>query len=404
MGRSKLDFIEGACRSSFTIFLFLIAFSSISQTSDIDLTNYFLQSEIDDSNTAEALNYLTLEEQKVYLYTNLARKYPQKFEVFFRNFVIESGKEEKLTTNSYYSTLSNELKTKDPVGILHPDASMFELAKCWALESGKKGLVGHDRVKCLKGYDAENCAYGYSSAQNTVMQLLIDDGVSSLGHRKNIFHVEMKGLGVAIRPHRDIEVCTVQNFSRTSDFIKEESRKRTESFNEIIEEWDKREFKSADVNRKAKHLNDLEKDFYLYINLMRLNPRKFKDEIWDRGPYLDQLLSEQEIGVQTTAEYKMISEWLENTEPLEPIEPDKNIVSSLQCFIKGYLANSSNASGCFKGLSGSSSLRGYYSESRFDGIMSVLLTAGDFEQILVKESIVALHEGDPNIIAFFEEN
>lgn len=387
------------------IFSLVLIFSSIisySQTSDLNLSEYFLPSEIDNSNTADMVEYLTPEERKVYLYTNLARQYPKKFEKLFRNFVIESGKEEKLTTNSYYKTLSNELKTKDPVSILHPDAEMFELAKCWALESGKKGLVGHDRVKCVKGYDAENCAYGYSSAQNTVMQLLIDDGVSSLGHRKNIFHAEMKGLGVAIRPHRDIEVCTVQNFSRTSDFIREETAKRTASFNEVIEEWDKREFKNADVNRKAKHLNDLEKDFYLYVNLMRLNPRKFKEEIWDKGPYLNQILSENIKGVQASAEYQQIREWLENTEPLDPIEPDKKIVSSLQCFIQGYLASNTNSNGCFKGLSGSSRLRGYYSASRFDGIMSILLTAGDFEHIVVKEGGVALHEADPSIIAFFE--
>ncbi len=389
-------------RNLFSLVCLFIALVAQSQTSDLNLTDYFLQSEIDDSNTAKGIDYLSLEEQKVYLYTNLARKYPKKFEVLFRDFVMESGKEEKLTNNSYYSTLSDELKTKEPVEILYPDAEMFQLAECWAIESGKKGLVGHDRVKCVKGYDAENCAYGYASAQNTVMQLLIDDGVSSLGHRKNIFHAEMKGLGVAIRPHRDIEVGTVQNFSRTNDLIKEERRKREQNFNVVIEEWDKREFKSADVNRKAKYLNDLEKDFYLYVNLMRINPKKFKTDIWDQGPYLDRNFSDQEKGIQMTAEYKTISQWLENTEPMEPIEPDQKIVSSLKCFINGFLAKKSNSSSCFKGLSGSSRLRSFYLESRFDGIMSILLTPGDFEGIVIKKRAVALQEGDPSIIAFFE--
>lgn len=379
------------------LILCLGAYTTQAQTSDLDLLDYFLPSEIDDSNTAKTIDYHTPEERKVYLYTNLARKYPKKFDELFRDFAIASGKEEKLATNSYYSTLSKELQTKDPVEIVHPDVEMFELAKCWAIESGENGLVGHDRVKCVKGYAAENCAYGYPSAQNTVMQLLIDDGISSLGHRKNIFHVEMRGLGVAIRPHRDIEVGTVQNFSRTSDLIKEEGRKRVLRLTATIEGWDKREFKAADVNRKAKHLNDLEKDFYLYINLMRINPKKFKKEIWEQGPYLDPL----EEGVQAKEEFKVVSQWLENAEPLEPISPDKNTIANLQCFIEGFLGQKSN-NGCFRGSSGSSRLKTYYSTSRFDGIMSILLTADDFQDIFVENNVIALQEGDPSVMAFFE--
>jgi len=67
------------------------------------------------------------------------------------------------------------------------------------LDTGPSGLTGHtgtdgsspfDRMGkyvSLEGTSGENIAYGLSSPERVIMQLAIDDGVASRGHRANIF-------------------------------------------------------------------------------------------------------------------------------------------------------------------------------------------------------------------------
>ena len=142
-----------------------------------------------------------------------------------------------------------------------------------AVESGEKGLLGHDRIDCPRGYSGENCAYGYDgSGQYFVMLLLIDDGVVGVGHRKNIVYNEFKGLGVAIRDHIGYKYDAVQNFSYTNDVLKEEERRaeeeesrreqerqqqlelRAQEFQQIMNSWDIEELKAADATRSLTYL------------------------------------------------------------------------------------------------------------------------------------------------------
>ena len=63
---------------------------------------------------------------------------------------------------------------------------------------GPKGIVGHTgsdgsdpftRMKRVGAFNmggGENCSYGMQTGKDVVLQLLIDDGVESRGHRKNI--------------------------------------------------------------------------------------------------------------------------------------------------------------------------------------------------------------------------
>jgi uncharacterized protein YkwD len=85
---------------------------------------------------------------------------------------------------------------------------MYEYAKCWAKESGKKGVIGHNRIRCKKGYFAECCSYGNLEPLEFVLNLLVDEGIPSLGHRKILF-TNYKKVGVSINTHKTYGQCVV---------------------------------------------------------------------------------------------------------------------------------------------------------------------------------------------------
>ena len=58
-----------------------------------------------------------------------------------------------------------------------------------------------DRYGTWNRWAAENTSYGFDSAMDIVMQLLVDDGVSSRGHRKNLFSEYGTVTGVASGYH-----------------------------------------------------------------------------------------------------------------------------------------------------------------------------------------------------------
>ncbi len=104
------------------------------------------------------------------------------------------------------------------------------VAQGHARKSGEKGTTGHNefekRFKPLLGKPyvqvAENCSYGYEQAIDIVISLLIDEGIKSLGHRKNMLSKEFNSVGVAIRPHRKYRInCVIDFGSRDRSSLNE---------------------------------------------------------------------------------------------------------------------------------------------------------------------------------------
>ncbi len=60
---------------------------------------------------------------------------------------------------------------------------------------------------------AENIAYGPATPSDVVRALIIDAGVASRGHRRNIFHAGLASAGVSCGPHRDYGVMCVMDFA-----------------------------------------------------------------------------------------------------------------------------------------------------------------------------------------------
>jgi hypothetical protein len=389
--------------------LFLIVLDCPGQTEDY--LSHFTEFEINTANTAKNAEYLIQAEKDIFLYNNLARMYPRKFYNLYKEFVLESSyKAEMFTTDHYYTTLTTELLNRPPAGPLLPDLQMFELAECWALESGAKGIVGHDRIECEGGFWAENCSYGYSDGLDIVMQLLIDHSVESLGHRKNMLNASYKGLGVAVRSHKGYRFCAVQDFTYTNDVIraedevkkqeaaaqqKEEDRKmeiRSGEFDIAMDKWTNEEKSNADICRSLTYLNDLEKDFYFYANLIRLYPKKFKEVLWDKGPYFDQLLVDLQAGLHQEAGYKSIANYLKTAPPGSALVPNETATEKGRCVMKAWSSGSSNISSCLNG-SGSWQIQSYYADDDYHDIMKFLMDAKTFNALFNQQTTILIADG-----------
>ena len=144
--------------------------------------------------TAAASDFHSSLEKDVFFYINLARLFPKEFA---EKYIKDIGKR-----SAYHTSLYKTLHSMKTVPAMKPDRAMFDLALCWAKEGGKTGVIGHNRKKCKDGYSAECCSYGEETAIGIVLQLLIDEGIPSLGHRKALLSKQYSVLGVSIQPHK----------------------------------------------------------------------------------------------------------------------------------------------------------------------------------------------------------
>ena len=172
------------------------------------------KSNIDDSQ-------MSPDEKDVLYYINLVRINPKKFESEVLNPFL---KENKKYTRKYIKSLRKDLKNSNKLTPLNYTDELFKFAKHHAKTTGKKGKTGHQSVS-LKGYKArtkkllknysvvgENIHYGQKQPKTIVLELLIDDGIKGVGHRKNILSSEYKYASVSIQPHKKYTFNTVIEF------------------------------------------------------------------------------------------------------------------------------------------------------------------------------------------------
>jgi len=98
-------------------------------------------------------------------------------------------------------------------------------------KQSKNGKIGHFRKKCkdvmaekdlgrfISSFGtAENCGYGVYNGKDAVNQLLIDESVSNLGHRKNILNPKYTRIGVGINFHPKYEKVIVIDYAFVNYF------------------------------------------------------------------------------------------------------------------------------------------------------------------------------------------
>jgi uncharacterized protein YkwD len=166
------------------------------------------------ANTAADADYMTSEEKLVILITNLARINGQLFSETFLNSYLEGEEKDK-----YSKSLYKDLKPVKNLPLLHPENDLYKIAEGHAIKSGKSGKLGHQgfdaRFKpVMKKYNrvGENCAYGFDTAFDIALQLLIDKDVKDLGHRVNMLSKDFDSIGVSIQPHKTYRYNCVMDF------------------------------------------------------------------------------------------------------------------------------------------------------------------------------------------------
>jgi uncharacterized protein YkwD len=153
--------------------------------------------------------------------TNEVRTNPKKF-LADRALPYLIDAEEDTIKNKYVSSLLADLRKQRPLAPLKEDVYLHDQAHKFAADMGKTGNVGHSSLKLgsfekrLKKYSdkatGENCDYGSDEPLEILMNLLIDDGVVGVGHRKNLLAPRFKWIGIGIEPHKVYEWNCVMDF------------------------------------------------------------------------------------------------------------------------------------------------------------------------------------------------
>lgn len=193
--------------------LFLVLLASIGCFGFVPQTETWTAEELKTANTAINSTFMDSTEREIVKYCNLARLYPKKFaRLEVQNYIGSVEQPEQYKNSENRRSLIRDLNASKAAGALQPDSALTVMADCFQQELAASGKTGHDRKNCTEDYMAENCSFGKSTAKDVVLQLLIDEGVASLGHRKNILNEKYSKLGVAFGEHKKYRNCAVMDF------------------------------------------------------------------------------------------------------------------------------------------------------------------------------------------------
>ena len=210
------------------------------EVSTLDSTNNITSDQLENAlfpsigSIAQAQDWSSLEQQ-VIIEHNKIRQNPQSYIPILEkrlasmdadgNIPNGCGSNCTFQTNEGQSAVQEAiqfLRQQQPLSPLKLSKGAAQAAKDHAVDQSENGGTGHvgsdgsdmgQRVKrYVKGITslAENISYGQSTAQEVIMQLVIDDGNSSRGHRTNIFNSERNAAGAGCSSHpQQSTICVI---------------------------------------------------------------------------------------------------------------------------------------------------------------------------------------------------
>jgi hypothetical protein len=157
------------------------------------------------SKVKQSCKYLTVTEKEIIQQLNLVRMYPKWYAYFYLKTP---------STPNEISLKQTLLTMKPTTDRLKPDSILSASQKCHAISSGLQDFKGHERIdkKCKMLFDGECIHYGSSNAQEIVYDLLVDEGIESLGHRNIILTILFTKIGLSMQPHKSYRYNTVIGF------------------------------------------------------------------------------------------------------------------------------------------------------------------------------------------------
>ena len=191
------------------------------------------ESELDTGRNAD---YLSEIEKDVILEVNKARTDPSAYaeeylvpmREFFNGMLYQEPGGPIYRTNEGVRALDECIRVMTALPSLAPlesSAGLSRAAKDHVEDTGPRGMTGHtgsdrsnlnDRISRYAvwgSYIGENISYGKAGARGIVIQLLVDDGVSSRGHRDNLLKESFRYIGVSVGPHTTWNQLCVMDFA-----------------------------------------------------------------------------------------------------------------------------------------------------------------------------------------------
>ena len=149
----------------------------------------------------------------------------EKYKSYFNENILNkpSGPIESIEGPIAYDEAVMFLKNQKPLPPLKLHTILSNIAEkhCYDVGKGIYDHIGSDgkdpaqRIEQYIDWDikcAESIEIGSNSAEEIMINLIVDDGVNSRGHRNNIFSSDFKYIGIACGLHSIHEICTVINY------------------------------------------------------------------------------------------------------------------------------------------------------------------------------------------------
>jgi uncharacterized protein YkwD len=184
----------------------------------------------------QGADYLMDAERQIIIEINLVRADPAEYACrylvplreYYKGGLLRYPGETAIETSEGRRALEEciqHLMSTKPVGMLVPKEGLTKAARDQARDqeaSGKTGHTGSDgsstilRINRYGKWEratGENIDYGNADARRIIASFLVDDGVASRGHRKNLLDPNFEAVGVAVGPHPVYRAMCVIDFA-----------------------------------------------------------------------------------------------------------------------------------------------------------------------------------------------